>query len=318
MKAVLGSPILAQVLWDHPLTCFDIGARGGITGDLRPISSGVRAFGFEPDETECNRLNDEKKTQSRRWRELRYVPTALGSQVSKQSLNLYRARGCTSILEADRTRAAWFSRADYYEPQGTAELTILPLDSAIDTFNLPFPDFVKIDVQGYEMEVFNGGARALENVMGIRSEVSFMQMYEGQPLFSDITTKLATFGLVPASFEELHSWRRLTKTKYPSHSKGLVPFSRGQLVHCDVLYLREPELMEDGDQEAVNKKLKLGIIAAVYGHIDLAFSSLNCEPVRQLFLSKWNADPTKMLGQISRHFSWRHRINMVGGRRWRS
>ena len=318
MKAVLGSRILAQVLRDYPLTCFDIGARGGITGDLQPISSGVRAFGFEPDETECNRLNNEKETQSCRWRELRYVPTALGSQVSSQHLNLYRARGCTSILEADRTRAAWFSRADYYEPQGTVELTTLPLDSAIDTFNLPSPDFVKIDVQGYEMEVFNGGARALENVIGIRSEVSFMQMYEGQPLFSDITAKLKTFGLVPVSFEELHSWRRLTKSKHPRRTKGSVPFSRGQLVHCDVLYLREPELMADGNQEAVNKKLKLAIIAAAYGHIDLAFSSLNCEPVRKLFLSKWNADPTRMLGQVSRHFSRRHLINLVGPQRWRS
>ena len=39
-------------------------------------------------------------------------------------------------------------------------------------------DFIKIDVQGAELDVFKGGKKALENVLKIICEMEFVPLYE--------------------------------------------------------------------------------------------------------------------------------------------
>ena len=62
----------------------------------------------------------------------------------------------------------------------------ISLDSIIKQNNYPLPDFLKLDVQGHELEVLKGGSIALNNAELCLLEVSLLDIGEGNPLLSDI------------------------------------------------------------------------------------------------------------------------------------
>ena len=47
-------------------------------------------------------------------------------------------------------------------------------------------DYLKIYIQGGELEVFRNGVNKLRNSLIIHTEVEFLPMYKGQPLFSEV------------------------------------------------------------------------------------------------------------------------------------
>lgn len=56
------------------------------------------------------------------------------------------------------------------------------------------PEFLKIDVQGYELEVLRGGERVLESVEVILSEVNHTELFKGVPLAADLIGWIAKRG----------------------------------------------------------------------------------------------------------------------------
>jgi protein O-GlcNAc transferase len=108
-------------------------------------------------------------------------------------------------------------------------------------------DYVKIDVQGGELAVFEGAERLLRNTLVIHTEVEFVEMYENQPLFSDVDQYLRRqgFGLVKFLGPRSGPLR-------PCVFGGNVNTGGSQLLWSDALYVKkilEPEWM-DVDQLA--------------------------------------------------------------------
>lgn len=60
------------------------------------------------------------------------------------------------------------------------------LDDVLKPLSLTPPLLIKLDVQGYESKVLAGATRALSLASAVVLEVSFVPLYEGQPLFDDI------------------------------------------------------------------------------------------------------------------------------------
>jgi len=56
------------------------------------------------------------------------------------------------------------------------------------------PDFLKMDVQGAELDVLDGASTALKSTLVVQTEVEFIELYEGQPLFADIDSCLRQAG----------------------------------------------------------------------------------------------------------------------------
>lgn len=56
------------------------------------------------------------------------------------------------------------------------------------------PEFLKIDVQGYELEVLKGAAGMLESVEVILTEVNHTELYKGVPLAADLIGWIARRG----------------------------------------------------------------------------------------------------------------------------
>lgn len=54
--------------------------------------------------------------------------------------------------------------------------------------------FLKLDVQGYERNVLEGGRDTLARVVGLRVELSVLKCYEGEPLLCDMLPYLDSLG----------------------------------------------------------------------------------------------------------------------------
>ena len=271
-------------LMQHPLTSLDIGARGGAQNDLMCMARHVDMVGFEPDPEEFTRLQNSAAHGP--WKSYTPLPYALGSRAGEHALQLYSKNGCHSLLTARPGIAALFSRGDYFNPQGQINITVESLDHLIEAGKVRAADHIKIDVQGWELEVFKGAERTLRrDVLALRTEVSFFDLYEGQPFFSDIDAYLRGCGFVLMGFVEAHGWRRRTKTKWPRRAAGPIPYSRGQLMHADALYMKTPEHL--ADQPA--QRLKLGLLAAAYEYCDHAAACFTgMDPVLMQALGRWS------------------------------
>jgi FkbM family methyltransferase len=68
------------------------------------------------------------------------------------------------------------------------------LDSVLSDAGISTPDLLKLDVQGYELEVLKGAAKAFAAMPVILMEVSTIELYEGAPLIHEVITFMRTHG----------------------------------------------------------------------------------------------------------------------------
>ena len=66
-----------------------------------------------------------------------------------------------------------------------------------DIKELEAPDILKLDIQGAELDVLRHGVKTLESAVIIESEVEFLELYKGQPIFGDMQV-YARAGLRPS------------------------------------------------------------------------------------------------------------------------
>jgi hypothetical protein len=64
-------------------------------------------------------------------------------------------------------------------------------------------DILKLDLQGYELEALRGATNLLPRIKTITTEVEFVPLYDGQPLFGDIDCFLRQSGFRLLNLYEL-------------------------------------------------------------------------------------------------------------------
>jgi len=65
-------------------------------------------------------------------------------------------------------------------------------------------DLLKLDLQGYELEALKGCGGLLERIKVITTEIEFVALYDGQPLFGDIDVFLRAQGFRLLNLYELY------------------------------------------------------------------------------------------------------------------
>jgi hypothetical protein len=150
-------------------------------------------------------------------------------------------------------------------------------------------------------------------VVAIRTEVAFLRLRDGQPLFCDLAGHLAGCGFIPMGFTELHHWRRYSKAKQLRVTSEPIPFSRGQLAHGDMLFFRDPDSLPTDGETARRTVLKAAFLAMAYGYVDHAAYLLNRGEINDWLASSGVAVEAE-LGTVARQLA--RQWNYTGAGRW--
>jgi FkbM family methyltransferase len=230
---------LLDLLKPHRVTeIVDIGANP-IDGDppYKPMLMAgeiCRVTGFEPQESALKKLNDTKSKIER------YLPYVIGDG-SEQVLNICLAEGMTSTYKPNKKILEIFHPFDIWgEVISQEKVVTKTLDSISEIEEL---DFLKIDIQGGELNVFQHGKKKLANTVVVQTEVSFIPLYEGQPTFSAIDIELRDLGFIPHCFPAIKNWMIAPLV---INNDPRIPLN--QLIEADIVYVKDftkPESISD-------------------------------------------------------------------------
>ena len=211
---------LGTMLAEHRIdTVLDVGANEGyFARSLRKVGFRGRIMSFEPGAVAYKRLQRSANEDSL-WS---VAPrTALGNQVGEVQLNVSSNDGLSSsLLPMSENLRRSAPDAAYI---GSEVVPITTLDQMTPgLLSATERIFLKIDVQGYELQVLDGAKELLPRIVGAQLEASFVPLYQGQVLFPTLMDFMQkrgfeVWGIVP----------------------GLVDNLSGRLLQTDVVFFRE-------------------------------------------------------------------------------
>ena len=173
-----------------PSYFIDVGAHTGETYEIiQRVYSGAKVYSFEANPHCEEKLKEKTST---------YEICLLGDS-EKTGVQFFIdpsnniSTGCSIYKE----------NSNYFKEETGLYLNMHRLDNriTIDTSNVP-EIFLKLDVQGAEIDVLNGATGILPYVKWIYLEVSFTPCNNGAPLFADVFKHLSFLGYRIADIEE--------------------------------------------------------------------------------------------------------------------
>lgn len=288
-RAVFSATDFARLTYFN-ITALDVGARGGFDVLLAPIAPLVHCVGFDPDAEEIRRL--EAAPGSQGWGGVRYLPVALGEPGQGRTLYLTHSPGCSSLLEPNPAVFSRYGRDALFSVDGSAKINTLGLDAVVQTYGLQDAAYLKLDIQGAELEVLCTGAQLLDqSITAIRCEVEFQPVYCHQPLFRHLDAFLCERGFVLAGFHQPIAWTLQTPDQSPFQAGR---DCLGDLIHADAFYLRHPERYSDAEEQGIRLCVRGSLIALALGRTSYAAALLNRPQV-----ASWLADVHRIDAQQS-------------------
>ncbi|MPY34508.1 FkbM family methyltransferase [Streptomyces adustus] len=169
---------VAGMLELYGVNCvFDVGAnRGQYARRLRRFGYTGRIVSFEPTAEHFATLEKAAADDPDWW----VYPYGLGREDTTSTIHTGWNTMNSLLPPSDygKGRYGRFAKSD------TEEIQIRRLDSmmekALDGIDTPRP-FLKMDTQGYDLEVFAGGGERVAEFVGLQSEVALLRLYEGSP-----------------------------------------------------------------------------------------------------------------------------------------
>ena len=123
---------------------------------------------------------------------------AIGSEPGELTLYRYADTSLSSALKPER------DGPDFGEP----EEIVTPLTTLDELVRDHVPEaariFVKIDVQGLEMQVIAGGKVTLDRASGVSIELALRRIYRDEPGYLEVLSALDSHGLGPGLLQPRH------------------------------------------------------------------------------------------------------------------
>lgn len=211
----------------------DIGANpiGGDPPYADLLADGrAEIIGFEPNPAALAVLQAEMGTAET------YLPHAVGDG-GRHVLHICQAPGMTSLLKPDPAVLGLF----HGFPEWGRVLSTEPVDTVRldDLEQTRGTEMIKIDIQGAELMVLQNATDRLATTLLVQSEVEFLRLYHGQPLFADVDSFLRGHGFM------LHRF-------FPSVSRVVRPLlvnndvfaGLSQIVWADAVFIRDLSRLE--------------------------------------------------------------------------
>jgi FkbM family methyltransferase len=169
-------------------TVIDIGANTGqFSGAARAVFANASIYAFEP-VPKCFRHLSKRFSADK---DTVVFPWALGDQTGQVEFHENAYTQSSSVLELEdlhRTSRAWAARAQ------SIDVEMKRLDDLASQINVRENLLVKIDVQGYEYEVLEGGKNIIGRADIVLVETAFKALYKGEASFDRLYRSLSKLG----------------------------------------------------------------------------------------------------------------------------
>jgi FkbM family methyltransferase len=182
------APVLANLGCEYIV---DVGAnRGQFALVARKVFPEARIHSFEP-------LAEPDRVFKRIFEHdlnVTLYPYAVGKDKKCSTIHVTKDDDSSSMLHILKMQSDLFPGAVEKE---TRDVVVYPLSQLIDPASIPSASLLKIDVQGYELEVLQGCEDILQKFSHLYIECSFVELYEGQSFAHQIIAWLEArnFGL---------------------------------------------------------------------------------------------------------------------------
>lgn len=108
------------------------------------------------------------------------IKHALGNQNGQVTINITSAQSCSSVLEPDTELLSRFPIHGAFNVVYKTQTDIYRFEDLVTRYNLNHPQFIKIDVQGFEYAVLEGFGSILDDVLCIELETHLVPIYKGE------------------------------------------------------------------------------------------------------------------------------------------
>lgn len=251
--------LLASKEYDLALNMLEVGAvpdgRSEPFYDLLDVFPSARLAGVDLDPEKCGELARTARQGAY------YYAYALGRTQETRRLHETSDPLCSSLYEPDTRFSDVFNNLDGHRVLRVREVRTVSLDAFAEREKLDPFDFIKMDIQGAELDVLRGAEAALHSVVAVVSEVCFAPMYKEQPLFGNVDSYLRDRGFMLHTF--LGFGGRVTK---PIVAHG-TPNYPVQMLWSDALFTRD---LFELDRLTPDQLLKLAVLLDVYDSKDVA------------------------------------------------
>lgn len=251
---------LSQYLDKSPFVLVDVGASGGTKDNWMLLRKYIQVIGFEPDKREFINLSRQQEGES-----IKYLNTALYSEKTSLDFFLARKQQVSSLLRPNQKFLNSFENPKRFDVLEVVKIETDTLDNQLRKHKISDVDFIKLDTQGSELFILQGSEQILrESTFGLEIEVEFSQIYQDQPLFSDVDQLLRKLGFQLFDLRPCY-WQRAV---------GKIKKNKGQIVFADAIYLRDIENLNsilgtiEDDAKRKAKLIKSLLICLIYNHRD--------------------------------------------------
>ena len=219
-----------------------------------------KIVGFEIDKEVCDKMNLSARDG------VKYYPHALGEFNESKKLYITNHPMCSSLYRPNEDLISLYHNFEAAYLKSKTTIETITLDNFLETNNIGSLDFIKIDVQGAELDIFRGSKKALKDVLKIVCEVEFIHHYENQPLFGDVCKFLDGYDLMFNKFLGV-AGRSLRPIVFNSDKNFA-----SQHIWSDAIFIKHIQKISKLSDK---KLLKLSLLAAVYESLDLTHYCLS-------------------------------------------
>jgi len=244
---------ISDLLNGRKIGFIDVGAAGDLPSRWRPYKAVLEILAFEPDERSARKLPPHTKV----------FPVALYSENSNIEIHLCQDPRKSSLCPPNMPLLERYPLVERHEVVEHPSIQAVTMDSVLAEHAGPF-HFLKIDVQGAELEVLKGGMNTIsQNILGAEIEVQFIRLYEHGALFGEVSDFMNSIGFEFIDFVRISKWER---DGYRD---------QGQCAFGDALFLKNPEVCAK-DLQSLQPSARMEQILAyfailmIYRRVDLA------------------------------------------------
>jgi len=269
---------------EEEIIVLDIGARYGIHSSWNMLKDNclLKTYAFDIDSEEVERLEAKYSNNPNYF----IYQLGLGEKVGRKNFNILNHKGQSSFFEPN-LKSPWFNdgRLDEATVMKRIPIDIVTLDEWC-VKNKVFPDFLKVDTEGYDYFVLKGAEKIQEEILGIRCEVHFQDTYLDQPKFDKIYSLLSGYGFQLANID--YNGKGSPQSYFCPN-----PSRFGLFSGCEVVFIKRENFILSLSPERFFKVIMFLFLNNLE---DVAFKYIMCR--KELFLDNNDYKMIKLIEKV--------------------